>query len=113
MQLTVEFDRETDGRHIAQVPELPGCLAYGETREEADARARGLALHILADRVEHGERDAQDIASAAAALGIPGVEGMDPESVFWATDADLWEQIKRSREDPRRVSHDDVLRRFG
>lgn len=58
-QLTVEFDRETDGRHIA---ELPGCLVYGETRAEADTRVRVLALHILADQVEHGERDAQDIA---------------------------------------------------
>ncbi len=61
MQLTIEFDRETDGRHIAEVPELPGCLAYGETRAEADAHVRALALHILADQVEHGERDAWDI----------------------------------------------------
>jgi predicted RNase H-like HicB family nuclease len=62
MQLTVEFDRETDGRYIAEVMELPGCLVYGRTRSEADARARALALHILADQVEHGERDAEDIA---------------------------------------------------
>ena len=50
MQLTIEFDRETDGRHIAEVPELPGCLAYGETRAEADAHVRALAFHILADQ---------------------------------------------------------------
>jgi len=62
MQLTVGFDKETDGRYIAQVLELPGCLAYGETRAEADARVRALALHILADQVEHGERSAQDIS---------------------------------------------------
>lgn len=61
MQLTVEFDRETDGRHIAQVPELSGCLAYGETKEDADINVRVLALHILADQVEHGERDPRDI----------------------------------------------------
>jgi len=61
MQLTVEFDRETDGRCIAEVLELPGCLAYGATRTEADARVHALALHILADQVEHGERDARDI----------------------------------------------------
>jgi predicted RNase H-like HicB family nuclease len=62
MQLTVEFDREADGRHIAEVLELPGCLAYGDTKSHADARVRALALHILADQVEHGERDAQDIS---------------------------------------------------
>jgi len=62
MQLTVEYDKEMDGRHIAQVPELPGCLVYGETRAEADTRVRALALHILADQVEHGERSARDIS---------------------------------------------------
>jgi predicted RNase H-like HicB family nuclease len=61
MQLTVEFDREVDGRHIAEVLELPGCLVYGRTRSEAETRVRALALHILADQVDHGERDAQDI----------------------------------------------------
>jgi predicted RNase H-like HicB family nuclease len=62
MQLTIEFDRETDGRHIAEVLELPGCLVYGRTQREANARVRALALHILADQVEHGERDARDVA---------------------------------------------------
>lgn len=54
MQLTVEFGRETDGRHIAEIPELPGCLVYGRTRSEADARVRALALRILADEIESG-----------------------------------------------------------
>ncbi len=61
MQLTIEFDRETDGRHIAEVLELSGCLVYGETKSEADALVRALALHILADQVEHGELRARDI----------------------------------------------------
>jgi predicted RNase H-like HicB family nuclease len=63
MQLTVEFDRETDGRHIAEVPELRGCLVYGRTRSEAEARVRALALRILAHRIELGDRDAQTIIS--------------------------------------------------
>ena len=62
MQLTVEFDRETDGRHIAQVLELPGCLVYGSSRAEAATKVRVLALQILADQVEHGERNAEDIS---------------------------------------------------
>ena len=55
MYLTLELDREADGRHIAEVPALPGVLAYGATREEAVARAQALALRVLADRLEHGE----------------------------------------------------------
>ena len=55
MQLTIEFEREDDGRWIAEVPEMPGALAYGATEQEAAARAEALALRILADRLDHGE----------------------------------------------------------
>jgi predicted RNase H-like HicB family nuclease len=53
--LTLEVDREADGRWIAEVPDLAGVLAYGETREEAIAFAEALALRVLADRLEHRE----------------------------------------------------------
>lgn len=53
--LTVEVELETDGRWLAEVPELPGVLSYGETRQEAIERAQALALRVLADRIEHGE----------------------------------------------------------
>lgn len=55
MRLTIELEREDDGRWIADVLDLPGVLAYGETREGAIAKAEALALRVLADRVEHGE----------------------------------------------------------
>ena len=55
MYLTLEVEREDDGRFIAEVPDLPGGLAYGETQERAIARAQALALRVLADRLEHGE----------------------------------------------------------
>ena len=55
MQLTIEVEREDDGRWIAEVPDLPGVLAYGTSRDEAVARAEALALRVLADRLEHGE----------------------------------------------------------
>ena len=55
MYLTLEVDRESDGRFIAEVPDLPGVLAYGRTQEEAIARAQALALRVLADRSENGE----------------------------------------------------------
>jgi predicted RNase H-like HicB family nuclease len=53
--LTIEVEREDDGRWIAEVVDLPGVLAYGATREEAVERVQILSLRILADRIEHGE----------------------------------------------------------
>jgi predicted RNase H-like HicB family nuclease len=51
----VETEQEADGRWIAEVPELPGVLAYGEFRDEAIRKAQSLSLHVLADRLENGE----------------------------------------------------------
>lgn len=54
-RLSVEVEQEQDGRWIAEVPALPGVLAYGATREEAITRSEALALRVIADRLEHGE----------------------------------------------------------
>jgi predicted RNase H-like HicB family nuclease len=56
MGLTIEVDQEEDGRWIAEVPELSGVLTYGQTRQEAIARAQALSLRVLADRLDHGDR---------------------------------------------------------
>ena len=55
MRLLVDFELEEDGRWIADVTDLPGVMAYGNTRDEALAAAKALALRVLADRIEHGE----------------------------------------------------------
>ena len=55
MTFTIEFDRETDGRFIAEVPELPGVLAYGATHDEARLLVIQLAHETIADMVIHGE----------------------------------------------------------
>jgi predicted RNase H-like HicB family nuclease len=55
MPFTIEVEQEDDGRWLTEIPALPGVLAYGQTREEAIARAQVLALRVLADRLEHGE----------------------------------------------------------
>ncbi len=55
MHLNIETELEEDGRWIAEVPQLPGVLAYGEYEEEALAKAEGLALRVLAERLEHGK----------------------------------------------------------
>jgi len=46
----IKFDREEDGRWIAEVPSLPGVLVYGPTKAEAARAARALALRVLADQ---------------------------------------------------------------
>jgi predicted RNase H-like HicB family nuclease len=68
MTFTVEYEREDDGRWLAEVLELPGVLAYGDSSDEAIARAQALALRAVADRLEHGEgaREFVDISFAAA-----------------------------------------------
>ena len=53
--MKIEIEKEDDGRWIAEVPELPGVMAYGNSRNEAISKAEALALRVLADRLEHGE----------------------------------------------------------
>ena len=64
----VEIEQEEDGRWIAEVMDLPGVLAYGQTPEEARAKVQALALRVIADRLEHGEAgpDLVSISFAAA-----------------------------------------------
>lgn len=68
MKLTLEVEQEEDGRWIAEVPDLPGVLVYGESREQAIARAEALALRVLAERVENGETVPQIPVLFAVAL---------------------------------------------
>jgi predicted RNase H-like HicB family nuclease len=51
----IELEREEDGRWIAEIPDLPGVMLYGQSREEAISKVKALALRVLADRLEHGE----------------------------------------------------------
>ncbi|MGQ0511487.1 MAG: type II toxin-antitoxin system HicB family antitoxin [Betaproteobacteria bacterium] len=64
---TIEHEQEDDGRWLAEVPELPGVMAYGATADEAMAKAEVLALRVLADRLEHDEVRPQSISIGIAA----------------------------------------------
>ncbi len=64
MDVTLELEQEADGRWIAEVPELPGAMVYGASRDEAVRKAKALALRIVADRLEHGEA-APDLGAVA------------------------------------------------
>jgi predicted RNase H-like HicB family nuclease len=54
--MRIEVEQEVDGRWIAEIPELPGTLVYGASKEESLAKVQALALRVLADRLEHGEK---------------------------------------------------------
>jgi predicted RNase H-like HicB family nuclease len=57
MNFTLECEQEVDGRWIAEVPELPGVLAYGSSSADAMSKAEVLALRVIADRLENGESE--------------------------------------------------------
>ena len=61
MNFTIESEQETDGRWLAEVPELPGVLSYGVSRDGVMSRAQVLALRVIAERLEHGEAFPQSI----------------------------------------------------
>ena len=61
MNFTIECEEEVDGRWIAEVPQLPGVLCYGQTADEAMAKAEVLALRAMAERLEQHESRAVEI----------------------------------------------------
>jgi predicted RNase H-like HicB family nuclease len=67
MNFTIEHEREEDGRWLAEVPELPGVLAYGATAAEAMGKAEVLTLRVLAERLENDDLGPQSISIAAPA----------------------------------------------
>lgn len=62
MKLTIELDREEDGRWIAEALELPGVMCYGQSRDEAISNTERLAIEVIADRIAHGEMPSTALA---------------------------------------------------
>jgi predicted RNase H-like HicB family nuclease len=54
-------ERETDGRWIAEIVDVPGVMAYGATEREAMASAQALALRVLADRIEQEKEPTETV----------------------------------------------------
>ena len=66
MQFNIECDREEDGRWLAEVPQLPGVLAYGSTARQAMMKAEILALRVIAERIENDESGPDSISISLA-----------------------------------------------
>jgi predicted RNase H-like HicB family nuclease len=62
MNFTLECEQEVDGRWIAEVPELPGVLTYGDSALDAMSKAQILALRVIADRLENGDSEPVSIS---------------------------------------------------
>jgi uncharacterized protein (DUF4415 family)/predicted RNase H-like HicB family nuclease len=71
--LKVEIEREDDGRWLAEVVEIPGVLAYGDTQQAALSRVQALALRVIAERLEHGEAADWSSPCATRIASMPGV----------------------------------------
>ncbi|MEO5339141.1 MAG: hypothetical protein H7837_01295 [Magnetococcus sp. MYC-9] len=67
MNCTIEYEQEADGRWLAEVMELPGVVAYGQTEEGAISRVEALALRALAERLENGETQGRSFTVSFAA----------------------------------------------
>lgn len=68
MNFHIEYELEDDGRWLAEVPEIPGAMAYGATADEAMTKAEALLLRILAEQIETGESRPISITIELAAL---------------------------------------------
>ena len=66
--MRIDIEQEQDGRWLAEISDLAGVLAYGETPQAATAKVKALALRVMADRLEHGEAipELGDVFSVAA-----------------------------------------------
>ncbi|MCX5958277.1 MAG: type II toxin-antitoxin system HicB family antitoxin [Cyanobacteria bacterium] len=62
MNFTLECEQEVDGRWIAEVPELPGVLSYGDSAADAMSKAEILALRVIAERLENGDSEPVSIS---------------------------------------------------
>ena len=66
MEFEIVFDREEDGRWIAEIASLPGVLAYGATRVEAQSKVEALALRVVADKIEVERSTPEQVRFAVA-----------------------------------------------
>lgn len=55
MKFRVIIEQDEDGVYVVSVPELPGCISQGKSREEALANIRDAISGYLASLRKHNE----------------------------------------------------------
>ena len=58
MSLTIEVEHGSDGRWLAEALDLPGVATYGQTADEAVEKAQTMALRVVSENWEPGDRPA-------------------------------------------------------
>ena len=91
--MKIEIEREADGRWIADVPELPGVMVYGETRDEAIAIVEALALRIFAERQRRPSLD--QVLARDGLPPIPWERVPEGEQTVTSRFADYIEAIRK------------------
>jgi predicted RNase H-like HicB family nuclease len=66
MNYEIEFEREDDGRWIAEIPSLPGVMVYGASKSEAESKVEAMALRVIADAIERDNSTMSHVVFAAA-----------------------------------------------
>jgi predicted RNase H-like HicB family nuclease len=66
--MALEIRRGADGRWVAEIPGVPGAIAYGATAEDAKRAALVMALRVVADRIEQGQTIPDALMAAFAVL---------------------------------------------
>ena len=66
MNYAIEFEREDDGRWIAEIPTLPGVMAYGASKADVESKVEVMALRVIADRIERENATTSFVSFAAA-----------------------------------------------
>ena len=51
-EFIIEFEQETDGRWIEEIPELPGVLVYAETKKDAGEKVKSLAKEVIYEELQ-------------------------------------------------------------
>ena len=66
MKFEIEFEQEEDGRWIAEIPALPGVMAYGASKADAESKVEAMALSVVADKIERENSTMTHLHFAAA-----------------------------------------------
>ncbi len=66
MDFAIEYELEDDGRWIAEIVSLPGVMAYGATKREAESKVQAIALRVIADSLERDHSTTDHVQFAAA-----------------------------------------------
>ena len=61
LSFRIEYEKEEDGRWLAEVPALPGVMAYGKTKQDAEVEVTALALRVIADRTQQARKPPKSI----------------------------------------------------